>query len=104
MRVVLLILVPAILLLAVALLSLWLPLPGPFPAPLSRGRNLMAAVVTGVLGVGYVVGLAVYVISSVRQAGRALDPALTARGLASSSYLGAGRRYHGSCDFPGAML
>ena len=95
MRVVLIILVPAILLFGVALLLLWLPLPGPLPAPLSRGRNLMAAVTTGVLGLGYVLGLAVYVISSVRQAGQTLDAALTARGLASSSYLGVGRRYHG---------
>ncbi len=95
MRVVLMILVPAVLLFGVALLLLWLPLPGPFPAPLSRGRNLMAAVVTGVLGLGYVVGLVVYVVSSVGQAAQTLDAALTARGLASSSYMGTGRRYQG---------
>lgn len=98
MKMILLILIAAILLFGLALLLLWLPLPPPFPAALSQGRNLMAAVVTGVLGFGYLVGLAFYLFSSFRQASRILDPALASRGLAAQNHMGFGRQYHGFVD------
>ena len=55
----------------------------------------MAAILTGILGAGYLIGLAVYVIASFLRAGRALDPVLTSEGLVSESYLAFGRRYRG---------
>jgi hypothetical protein len=97
-RILLLILVPVVLLLACALIVLWVPLPGPFPPPFSDGRNLLAAIVTGVLGIGTLVGLAVTVVSSFLRAGRGLDPTLAAAGLVSERYLAFGRRYRGAVD------
>ena len=70
MRILFLILVPPVLLFGCALLMMSLPLPQPFPPPLSDGRNQMAAVITGILGVGYVFGLALYLVSSVLRVGR----------------------------------
>jgi hypothetical protein len=55
----------------------------------------MAAILTGVLGAGYLVGLAVYVIASFLRAGRAPDSVLTSAGLVSEGYLAFGRRYRG---------
>ena len=98
MKIVLLILIPLILFFGFAVLLIWLPLPPPFPAPLSRGRNLMTAVLTGVLGVGYVAGLAFYLFLSIREASYILDPALTSRGLAAQNHYGLGRQYHGFID------
>jgi hypothetical protein len=98
LRVLLLIVVPAVLLLACALIVLWIPLPGPCPPAFSDGRNLLAAIVTGVLGIGSLVGLAVTVVSSFLRAGRGLDPALETVGLVSERYLAFGRRYRGVVD------
>jgi len=98
LRVLLLIVVPSVLLLACALIVLWIPLPGPFPPLFSDGRNLPAAIITGVLGIGIIVGLAVHVVSSFLRAGRGLDPALEAVGLVSERYLAFGRRYRGAVD------
>ena len=95
LRVLLLVLVPPILLFLCALVTLWMPLPQPFPPPLSGGRNRMAAVMTGILGIGYVAGLAAYVIASVLRAGRILDPVLASAGLVSESYRVFGRQYTG---------
>ena len=95
LRILLLILVPPILLFLCALIILWIPLPQPFPAPLSGGRNRTSAIITGVLGIGYLVGLVVYVISSLLRAGRMLDPVFTLAGLVSRSYWVFGRQYNG---------
>jgi len=97
-RILLLILVPPILLFLCALLFLWAPLPHPFPPALSAGRDRISVIVTGILGIGYLIGLAVYVTSSFRRAGRVLDPVLTSTGLASESYLVFGRQYRGMIE------
>jgi hypothetical protein len=55
----------------------------------------MAAILTGILGAGYLIGLTVFVIASFRRASHALDSVLTSAGLASESYLLFGRRYRG---------
>ena len=55
----------------------------------------MAAILTAILGAGYLLGLAVYVIASFLRAGRALDSVLTSAGLVSEGYLAFGRRYDG---------
>ena len=96
MNILLLILVPVVLLFACALGMMWVPLPRFFPLPLSQGRNLMAAITTGVLGIGYVTALTGYVISMFLQAGRVLDGVCASLGLTPQSYLIFGRRYHGS--------
>jgi hypothetical protein len=85
-----------VLLLVCALSMIWIPLPRPFPPPASQGRNLVAAIVTGALGLLCVLGLVVYLISSFSQAARALDPILVPSGLSSQRYLLFGRQYHGS--------
>ena len=96
MRIILLLLVPPLLIFGCALIMIWVPLPRPLPPALSSGRNLMAAVATGILGIGYVVGLAVYLVSSFSATGRVLDPVFASRGLASQGYMLFGRQYHGS--------
>lgn len=98
MRIILLILVPPILLFLFALLTMLLPLPQPFPPAQSGARTRIAAILTGVLGLGYLVYLAVYVVGMFRRAGRNLDPLLTAAGLAPSDYMAFGRQYCGSID------
>jgi hypothetical protein len=98
LRLLLLLLIAPILLLACALISMWLPLPRPFPPALSSGRNLMAAIVTGVLGVGYLVGLTAYAILAFLRAGRVLEPVLVSEGMGSESYLMFGRRYQGELE------
>ncbi|MEA3336515.1 MAG: hypothetical protein U9R25_11435 [Chloroflexota bacterium] len=95
MRFLFLILAPAVVLLFVASVLVGLPLPAPFPDAGSQDRNLLAAVAVGVLGIAYLVWLTVYAVVSFRQAGQALDPALTSRGLTAQSHLGFGRKYHG---------
>jgi len=58
----------------------------------------MSAIVTGVLGMGYIVGLTVYVVSAFMQAGSVLDPVLKSREMDSKSYLVFGRRYQGRLE------
>jgi hypothetical protein len=95
LRVLLLIVLPPIVFLLCALLFLRTPLPPPFPPPVSAERDRAFAIVTGILGVGYLIGLAVYATSCFRRAGHLLDPALTSMGLASEGYVAFGRRYRG---------
>jgi hypothetical protein len=97
-RVLLLILVPLPLLFGLALLLMWLPLPAPFPAAQSQGRNLMAAIVVGVLGLGYLAGLTIYLRSTFRGAGQTLDEVFVSRELTAESYQGVGRQYRGQVD------
>jgi hypothetical protein len=82
-------------LLAVAILLLAVPLPHPFPARLSRGRNTIAAVATGLLGAAWLVRLAWSVVSAFRRAGRAFEPELVSLGLDPQPWMGFGRRYRG---------
>ena len=98
MRVLLLILVPPILLLLFAVLFLWVPLPQPFPPALSDGRSRLSAMVTGVVGIAYLIKLAICIVSSFLQASRVLDPVLGPQGLASESIELFGRRYRGSIE------
>ncbi len=98
MRILLLIFLLPILLLACALITLWIPLPHPFPEALSSERNLISAIATGILGLSYLVGLTIYVISFFLQAGRILDPILAPSGLISESYMGFGRQYRGAIE------
>jgi hypothetical protein len=55
----------------------------------------MAAVMTGILGIGYLAVLAAYVIAAVLRAGCILDPVLMSAGLVSGSYRVFGRQYTG---------
>lgn len=96
MRLLLMILLPGLLLLGSALVLIWLPLPAPFPAALSGGRNLLAAVVSGGLGLTYLAGLAFFLASSVRRSSRTLDALMRARGLKADGQIGVGREYRGT--------
>jgi hypothetical protein len=96
MRVLLAIVVPVALIFGCALVLMWLPLPQPFSPALSDGRNRLAAVVTGILAGGYLIALAIWVVTSILGAGRILEPVLTAAGLASESYGLFGQRYRGA--------
>jgi hypothetical protein len=95
LHVLFLVLVLPVLLLACALLMMGMPLPRPFPPAMSRGRNLLAAVATGMMGLGYLAGLAVYAVAHFVRAGRVLDPVLVAAGLEPQGYLLVGRQYRG---------
>ena len=95
MRVVLLILVPCVLLAGFALLMMWLPLPAPFPEQLSDGRTLVAALMTGILGLGYLAGLTAYLVLAFRRAGRVLDGVFANADLAPMPHRFFGRRYEG---------
>jgi hypothetical protein len=55
----------------------------------------MAAVMTGTLGIGYLIGLAVYAVSIPLRSARALDPVFVSRGLIPGNYMVFGRQYHG---------
>jgi hypothetical protein len=58
----------------------------------------MSAVVVGILGLVYLVGLSAYLISAVRGAARLLDSLLTPMGLTSEAHMMVGRRYRGMID------
>ena len=98
MRIVWMIFVPVVLLFCFALIVIWMPLPRPFPPALSQTRNLWAAVVTGILGMGYLGGLTVYLISGLLRAGQVLDPVCLPHGLIASNYGLTGRQYDGQID------
>lgn len=95
MRWMLILLVPLVLIFLCAIAMLAIPLPRPLPEPFSRGRNLVAAIGTGGLGLLYVGGLAVYLVTGVLGSGRSLDPAFAAAGFTSQSYMLTGREYRG---------
>lgn len=94
-RILLAILLAAVLVPVCALVMMWFPLPPSFPPPFSGERDLMSAVGTGILGIGYLIVLATYVIGSVRQAGYVLGSQIAATGLRSEDILLFGRRYQG---------
>jgi hypothetical protein len=95
MRILLLILIPPILLLFLALALMWLPPPQPLPAFLTQERDQIAALVTGCLGIVWLIGLALYLLLSFRKVGRVWDALFTGRGLAPGDYALFGRQYRG---------
>jgi hypothetical protein len=98
MRIVWMIFVPVVLLFCFALIVIWVPLPHPFPPALSQTRNLWAAIMTGILGIGYLGGLTVYLISGLLRAGQVLDPVCLPYGLIASNYGLIGRQYDGQIE------
>jgi hypothetical protein len=86
-----LLIVPPVLICGIALLLLWLPLP---PA-LSKNRNLIAAIATGLLGMGYLIAVLVGVISVVRDADPRLDEVCAAYGWSARGYSLGGRQCDG---------
>jgi len=94
-RTIFLIVVPVLLLFCLGMVLIWVPLPQPFPAAAGNGRNTMAAVVVGILGLVYVIGLTGYVCWAVFRSGRVLDDVLASIGMTASGNLGLRRRYHG---------
>ena len=68
------------------------------PPAMSGARNRMSAILAGVLGLGYIIGVTVYLVSWIRRAARVLDSALTPLGLTSQPYMVVGRRYRGMIE------
>lgn len=79
----------------VALFITWVPLPAPFPESFSNGRNLIAAITTGIIAAIWLFIYTVRVIRYFVTKGRLLDDALNSRHFKQSSYLLFGRRYIG---------
>jgi hypothetical protein len=90
-----LLLLPPVLLFGLALGLMWVPLPQPFPELLSADRSLIAAVTTGILGLGYLISVGFYVVARFRKASQGMDPIFTEKGLMPGPYMLFGRRYTG---------
>jgi hypothetical protein len=67
----------------------------PLPAALSGSRDLVAAISAGLLGMGYLLALAIYLLWLLRRSAQALDPVLEPLGLVGRGYAGFGRQYIG---------
>lgn len=92
----------ALLICAVVILAI--PLPRPLPEPFSKDRNLVAAIITGVLGLLFIGGFTVYLIAGVLAGGREFDPALIEAGFKARGYMLVGREYRGTVrDRPAAV-
>jgi len=110
--IIVLLMISPILFIGLALLLIFIPLPEPFPIAGSNARNLVTAIITGFLGLAWVVALSIYLIKVIFMAGRVFDTAFTSRGLSVSNYLGLGRQFQGRSDgrqveaqySPGRML
>lgn len=87
--------VSPIFLTGLALMLIFIPLPVLFPISGSNARNMMTAIVTGILGLVWLIALSFYLIKAILMAGRVFDTSFTSRGLASSNYLEVGRQYQG---------
>ncbi|HCC79730.1 MAG: hypothetical protein A2X25_09160 [Chloroflexi bacterium GWB2_49_20] len=98
MLIVFILLFTPILILGIALLLTLVPLPPPLPMAGSHARNLLAAILTGILGLVWATSLVIYLVASFLMAGRAFESTFTSRGLTAGSYLGLGRQYQGSID------
>lgn len=95
LKILFLLLVIPVLLFIFALALIWLPLPDPFPPAMSEERNQMVAIITGVFGFLFLIGLGFYTVSLFLKAGRFLDNAAEKAGLRAKNYLFFGRQYQG---------
>jgi len=89
---------PPILMAAIALLMIYIPLPASLPEAGSHDRNLPAAILTGILGMSWIMVLIMYVIHAFLSAGEALEIEFRRMGLRGSNYLILGRQYSGSIE------
>lgn len=94
----LILLIPPILIAGVAFLSILIPLPIPLPQPGSQERNLPAAILTGILGLMWVISITLYTINSLLSSGSEIESTMTAQGLKSRRYLLFGRMYTGEIN------
>jgi len=78
MRLILLLVLPVLMLFGLALVLMWAPLPRSFPPAPSSARNLMAAISVGMLGMFYLVGIALVIVGQILRVGRSLDEVLAA--------------------------
>jgi hypothetical protein len=98
MRVLVWIVAPVLLLILIAFLILWAPLPQPSPLAFSAARNRAAAMAVGLLGLGYLVVLGVYLVGSFLGSGRTFESTLVAQGLTSQAHGLFGRSYAGEIE------
>lgn len=95
---VLILLIPPILIAGIAFLSILIPLPSPFPQPGSQARNLPAALLTGILGLLWVIGITFYTINSFLSSRSEIESTMTAQGLKGRRYLLFGSMYTGEIN------
>jgi hypothetical protein len=95
---VLILLIPPILIAGIAFLSIFIPLPSPFPQPGSQARNLPAALLTGILGLLWVIGIIFYAINSFLSSRSEIESTMTAQGLKGRRYLLFGSMYTGEIN------
>jgi hypothetical protein len=93
-----LLLIPPLLIAGIALLLTFLPLPAPFPNPGSQARNLPAAILTGILGLVWVISLTIFSLVSLFSSGRLLESLFSSMGFTSVASMGLGRQYLGCVD------
>ena len=96
MRLFLLLLLLPVVLAAWIAIVLAVPLPATFPPAWSDGRNLFAAITTGLLGVGGVVSIAAFTLHQLARSGSSLDETFRAEGLAPAGRLLFARQFEGS--------
>ncbi len=83
---------------AAALMLIFLPLPRPFPPAMSSERNLLSAIIVGVLGMILLLWFAFGLLADVRRSREILDPAFDELGFDKTSYLLTGRKYFGAVE------
>lgn len=95
MRLLLLMLILPIVLAMWVVIVLAVPLPAAFPSAWSDGRNMLAAISAGLLGIGGMVGIAGFAVGQVLRAGSSLDAAFEALGLAPAGHRAFARHFEG---------
>gem|GEM_PF-2762415 len=88
--------VSPVLLLGLALLLIFIPLLASFPISGSNARNSMAAIVTGILELAWLVALCIYLIKTTIMAGRVFETSFTSRGFLSSNFWDGGGNFKAS--------
>ncbi|MBN1437120.1 MAG: hypothetical protein JW936_08585 [Sedimentisphaerales bacterium] len=98
MRIILILFAAPIILLGFALLVMLVPLPGPLPEARSDGRNLIAAISTGILALIGLVTLTIHIVRALRLSGNLeqslLEP-FTKETFTCENYQVVGRKFQG---------
>ncbi len=98
MRLILTMFLMFLVLFAAALMLIFLPLPRPFPPAMSSERNLLSAIIVGVLGMIFLVWYTIGAVGGITKARNTLDPIFCELGFTKSIYLLVGRSYLGEVD------
>lgn len=97
-RFILVFLLPLLSLPLLIVLLIWVPLPPPLPPGATMARQQMAAIVTAIFGVIYLLTLVANLISLCRDFGRRFEKTLVENGFTARGHLIYGRKYAGTCE------